>query len=401
MGMFAWRAVAADGKVTKGRLPAVNGRELENRLQAAGLELLEARPIRTPLLFRARIPRRELIGFCLHMETTLRAGLMVTEALADQLDEGGHRGFRDTLTVVMQSVSEGTSFSDALAAFPETFDEVFVGMVRSGEASGNLGDAFERLAAGLRWQDELAAQLKKMILYPSFTIAILGAVTAFVLVYLVPELASFIASMGDGSLPWETRVLLAASDLLRSYWPHLLAAPFVCGAAIAVSLRIGGVVARQRLDAMRLRIPIFGAVLRKLLLARFCSLLGMLYAAGLPVIAALVTARDATGNREIAAAVDRVIQGIEQGRGVTDAFAAAGLFPNLVLRMIRIGETTGEIDKGLRNVAYFYDRDVQTRIAQIHAMTEPVLTLALGVLLAWLMMSVLGPIYDLLGRVGT
>ncbi|MEZ5738540.1 MAG: type II secretion system F family protein [Burkholderiaceae bacterium] len=400
MGIFVYRAVDPQGTIVRGRLPAINSRELEARLQTSGLELLKSRPSRRGLLLRSRPPARELINFCLHMETTLIAGLMVTEALDDLVDSVENRGFRDVLAVILQAVREGTSFSASLASFPDVFSDVFVGMVRSGEESGQLGEAFAKLGENLRWQDELASQMKRMILYPAFTITVLLLVSIFILVYLVPELSTFIVSMSGGSLPWETWLLLKISEILRTYWIQLLIMPFLVGFGLWLSLRLGGGFAQRQIDAIKLSLPVVGPVIRKILLSRFCSLFGMLYESGLPIMQAMSVARDTLGNRAIAAAVDQAIREIEQGKGITDSFASSKLFPNLMLRMVKVGESTGEVGKGLRNVSYFYNRDIQQTIGRIQAMVEPTLTLALGIILAWLMMSVLGPIYDILSKVG-
>ena len=400
MGIYNYRAVGPDGNIVSGRLPALNPRELETRLSGAGMELLKARPSLRAMLFKSRPPRRELINFCLHMETTLKAGLMVTEALQDQVDSLENRTFRDILTVVTQAVAEGTSFSVALSAFPDAFDEVFVGMIRSGEESGQLGQVFENLGENLRWQDELASNMKRMIMYPAFTILVLLGVTTFMLVYLVPELSTFIMSMNKGDLPFETWLLVKLSEVVRGYWWQLLLSPFVAWIGLVAFLRIGGVVARRQLDAIKLKIPVVGPILNKIMLSRFCSMLGMLYEAGLPLMQAMSVSRDAMTNKVLAEAADTAITEIEFGRGITDAFAKSGLFPNLMLRMIKVGESTGEVNKALKSVTYFYDRDIKESIGRLEAMVEPALTLALGLLLGWLMMSVLGPIYDILARVG-
>lgn len=400
MAVFVYRAVDQSGEVQRGRLPAINSRELEGRLRANGLELLHARQVRKSIFIRSRPPLRELINFCLHMETTLKAGLLVTEALEDQVEGAVNGHFRDVMATVLQAVREGSSFSAALATFPDVFEESFIGMIRSGEEAGRLSESFQKLGETLRWQDELNAKVKKMLMYPAFTISILIAVMVFMLVYLVPELSNFIRSMSGGQLPFQTLVLLEMSQFLRAYWIQLAIAPFAMVAVLFIVRRVGGAVFRKRMDSIKLSIPVLGGVLRKVLLSRFCSLLGMLYESGVPVIQAITVSRDALGNLAIAAAVDEAVAQIEQGKGITDSFAATGLFPNLMLRMIRIGERTGEVEQGLRNVSYFYNRDIDQAIGRIQAATEPALTLALGTMLALLMMSVLGPIYDLLGKVG-
>lgn len=400
MGMYAYRAIDAQGLITRGRMPAVTAHELESRLNTSGLELLKARPINAWSLLGSRVSARDLISFCLHMETTLQAGLMVTEALEDQVDGADSGHFRDALSAILQAVREGTAMSTALASFPSMFNDTFVGMVRSGEESGRLGDAFQKLGENLRWQDDLNRQLKKLMLYPAFTITVLVAVTLFMLLYLVPQLADFIVSMSGEDLPFQTWLLLQMSVFVQAFWHWLLVAPFAAVIIFFLVRRIGGAVARTKIDALKLKLPVIGPILRKILLSRFCALMAMLYQSGLPVIQSIMIARDAIGNRAMAASIDAAITEIEQGKGITEAFSATRLFPSLMTRMIRIGETTGEVDKGLRNVSQFYNRDVEEAIDRVQAMIEPTLTLILGGILAWLMMSVLGPIYDLLSRIG-
>lgn len=400
MGMFVYRAIDSKGTIHRGRMPAVSSRELEARLTNNGMELINARSVRSLSLFKPKLAPRDLISFCLHMETTLIAGLMVTEALQDQV-EGAEKGqFRDSISAILESVKEGTPLSLALASFPTLFSETFVGMVKSGEESGRLGEAFQKLGENLRWQEQLSAQLKKLIMYPAFTLTVLLAVTLFMLLYLVPQLADFIMSMSGGELPIQTWVLLKLSEFVQAHWAVLAMAPFLLVFLFVVLRRLGGAVARTQIDAIKLRLPVFGPILSKILLSRFCALFGMLYEAGVPIIQSIKVSRDAIGNRAMANAIDNAVSEMEQGKGITDAFASTKLFPNLMTRMIRIGETTGEVDKGLRNVSIFYNRDVEETISKVQATIEPALTLVLGVILAWLMMSVLGPIYDLLSKIG-
>lgn len=397
--MFAYRAIGADGRISRGTMPAISARELEARLRNAGLELLRARPVRASNPLSRGVPRRELIDFCFHMEQTLGAGLLVTDSLQDLVDGVAHAGFRETLLVVLQAVREGSTLSDALSAFPETFDEVFVGLVRSGETSGRQAEVFARLGASLRWQDELAAQLAKLLTYPAFTSLVLAGVVAFVLVYLVPQLAGFIRSMSDGALPMQTRLLLGASELLVAYWPVLLAVPPLLAALGWAAVRAGGEPLRERLDGLVYRVPLLGPILRRIALARFASLFGMLYEAGVPILQAIDVGRQAAGNRVLARAIGLARERIERGASVGDAFAEAKLFPGLMIRMLRIGESTGALDTALRHAAGFYDREVRASIARIQALVEPTLTLAMGAVLGWLMLAVLGPMYDLLSRI--
>ncbi len=400
MAVFVYRAVDAAGRVTKGEVPALNLRDLEARLRNGGMELLQAqeRRARAGLFSARKVPARELITFCFHMEQTLRGGVLVTDALVDLVESVQHPAFRDLLSSLLEDVREGATLSKAMRGFPHVFDDVFIGLVAAGESSGGLHESFARLGASLRWRDELNAQMKKMMMYPLFTGSVITCVTVFMLLYLVPQLAGFIKSSTEGPLPLQTQLLLAMSDGLKNYWWAVLAAVALGVAGFWLLLHTASEALRMRFDRLKLRIPVIGPVVEKIVLVRVISLLGMLYAAGVPMIEALRVARSAAGNRWVAQGIQQVEAEIVQGHSLSAAFQRAALFPVMVLRMIRIGETTGELDKSLENVGYFYNRDIQEKIGRVQALVEPVMTVALGLILGWLMISVLGPIYDLLSK---
>lgn len=404
MAIFEYRAVDAHGKISLGRMPAQNERELESRLRNNGLETISVTSMkdgtRTPGALGSRaVPRKELINFCFHMEQTLRGGVMLPDALGDLIEGVAHVAFRDTLTVILEAVREGAPLSKAMREFPGTFDEVFVGLVFAGETSGQLPESFARVGARLRWIDELNAQVKKMVTYPAFTLAVLIGVSLFMLIYLVPQLASFIREAAGGELPLQTKLLLGLSGSLHEYWYVYFATPIVLVIAGWLAFHSLGEKALLRLDRMVLRAPVVGGVIERIVLSRFTSLFGLMYASGIPVLQSLLVCRDAAGNRWIAAGIQRVHDEVVQGRPLTDAFEQVRMFPNLVLRMVRIGEATGELDKSLENVSYFFNREIQERIDRIQAMVEPALTVTLGLMLGWLMLAVLGPIYDILGKI--
>jgi type IV pilus assembly protein PilC len=396
---FTYRAATATGAVRRGRIAALNLQELEARLRLIGLDLIEARAQESARWSRKiSIPRRELIAFCVHLETTLTARVQLIDALADLAESTPHPRFREIASVITDRVRDGASLSGALKEYPTVFDPVFVGLVESGERSGNLEEVFARLAANLKWQDEIVAATKKALTYPGFTLAVLAGATLFILLYLVPQLAEFIRAASGGSLPFQTALLLNLSKFVQDFW-YLLPVPFVLVllAWLAVD-RAGSEDLKRWIDGKRLRVPIVGPILSRLAIARFAGLFGMLYASGVPVLVSLEVAEGAIGNRSLADAAQRARARISEGSSMTDAFAEVALFPNLLLRMIKIGETTGEIDKAMRNVTYFYEREIQASIQRLESLAEPVLTMVLGLLLGWLMLAVLGPLYDLLSK---
>jgi len=216
---------------------------------------------------------------------------------------------------------------------------------------------------------------------------------------MVPQLKMFVKNMGQ-TLPPQTQLLFFVSDLLVAYWWAFLLLPIISVIGLITTLR-SNPLARLRFDAVKLRLPVLGPILNKIILSRFANTFAMLYAAGIPILESIRTTQDIVGNRVIRKALRRVEQSIREGQNVANAFHDAGLFPPLVVRMLRVGENTGGLDKALLNVSYFYNRDVKESVEKAQTLIEPILTVFMGMLLGWIMLSVLGPIYDVIGKIKT
>ena len=346
---------------------------------------------------RAAQPK-DLITFCLHLSQVTRAGISLLDGLRDLVDQAEHPRFRVVLGNVVEAIQSGTGFADALAAHPKAFDRTFVALIRAGEHSGNIPQTFQRLAESLKWQDEIRASFKKLLIYPAFGLTIIVIVFLFLMIYLVPQLAVFIRSMSGGHLPLQTAVLLAISGFLVHHWWVLLALPAGIGAAIILVLRYASDDLRTELDGLKLRLPLIGLTLKKIALARFAGTLGMMYASSIPILSALDLAAAAAGNRALTKAVMECKEKIADGLTIAESFENAKLFPKLVIRMLRIGEMTGELDRSLANVGYFYDREITEAIEGLKAIIEPVLTVFMGSILGWLILSMLGPLYDTISK---
>ena len=397
---FRYRAVRADGQIQRGVLLAAHPADLSQRLARTGLTLLawQAQSGWRAYGWAAQVSRRDVIHFCFYLEQLTRAGVPLLDGLRDLRDSVDNPRLRDVVATLVEDVQGGQQLSQALAAHPAVFSPLMVGLVAAGELAGTLADVLQRLTDTLKRQDELRAHTRRLLLYPMFLLALVGAVAGFMLAYLVPQLASFLQSVGE-SLPLSTRLLLGLSALLRSYGlPALLG-----GLALVMSWRL--VLRRQpglaRLaDRLKLRAPLFGPVWQKIILARFASEFGMLFAAGIPLLDSLRMSEQVLGNREIEAGVAAARQLIGEGHGISDSFALTDMFPPLVVRMLQIGETTGELERALDNVAYFYRRDVQESVDRLLALIEPTLTAALGLLLLWVISAVMAPVYGMLSQLG-
>ena len=385
--LFDYKAVSLEGRMTYGRLDAINLVDLEMRLKRMNLDLITGSPIQHRALFGTqRVPRPELINFCFHLEHLTRAGVPILEGLTDLRDSVDHPRFREVMAGLIEGIEGGLTLSQAMSAHPEIFSQVFGNLIRAGEASGQL-------------PDELASHTKKLLMYPAFVATIVLSATFFLMIYMVPQLKLFVKNMGQ-VLPPHTQLLFFVSDLLVSYWYVFLALPIIAVIALQAVLR-SNPLARIRLDGIKLRLPVIGPILKKIILSRFANTFAMLYASGIPVLESIRMTQSIVGNHVVRKALERVEQSIREGQNVAGAFRDVGMFPPLVVRMLRIGESTGGLDKALLNVSYFYNRDVKESVGKAQALIEPMLTLFMGALLGWIMLSVIGPIYDVISKIKT
>src|SRR5256886_1991510 len=227
MPLFTYKAMDPHGKSVTGRTEAVNLFDLEQRLSRMDLDLISGGPSRHKTrLLGGGIARQDLINFCFHLEQLATAGVPVTEGLTDLRESVENARFREVVAGLVESIEGGRSLSQALAEFPEVFGKVFVSLVRSGEQTGKLSDVLKSLTETLKWEDELAAQTKKLMIYPAFVGGIVLLVTFFLMIYLVPQMTGFIRNMGE-NVPLQTRILMAVSGIFVDYWYAILAAPFV------------------------------------------------------------------------------------------------------------------------------------------------------------------------------
>ncbi len=397
MSDFSYRAMNARGHIVRGQMDAANLADLELRLHRLGLDLVNGTPVRT-LNWRPerRVSRRELINFCFHLEQFLRAGVPIIDSLADLRDTLHRARFRQVVGDIVEAIEGGLSLSQALQRHPGVFNGVFSSLVRAGEHTGRLPEVLHALTDALKRDDELAAYAMRIAIYPAIVALVITAAMAVALIHVVPELARLFQSAGQ-ALPWQTRGLIALSAFVIEHGGLLLAGGLasVALAHHAISTRPA---ARLRFDAALLRLPILGAVRRKIILARFTGLFAMMYASGITVIEALQAAEDVVGNSALRLGLQKVGQDITHGSKVSDAFRSVDLFPPLVTRMLRVGESTGALDTALANVSYFYDRDVREAIERLQASIEPTLTVLLGGLLLAVMGAIMMPVYDIITR---
>ena len=398
MALYSYRAIDNQGKSSRGLQDAANVIDLEMRLKRGGMDLIDAKVDTGKAgIMRGKIKRPELITFFFNLEQLTRAGVPLLESLADLRDTMHDHRFREIIASMVEAIEGGKKLSQSMAEHPDAFDKIFISLTHAGEESGRLSEIFLHITESLKWQDEMASHTKTIMIYPAFVGSIVVAITFFLMIYLVPQLVGFIKGMGQ-EIPIQTRILLATSAFFVNYWYVLIAVPV--GLPIAAKLLItSSPEMRYKFDKLKLDFWVTGPILRKIILARFANTFAIMYGSGISILSCIANSRDVVNNLAIAKSLDDVTHEIEAGKNLTQSFQNTGMFPPLVIRMLKVGEATGSLDKALLNVSYFYDRDVKDSIKKVQVMIEPAMTLILGTLLGWVMLSVLSPIYDIIGKV--
>lgn len=398
MPVFLYKAVDQTGKSAQGQMEAFNDVDLELRLKRMGLDLVTFRSAKKQqsLFGGLSVSLQDLIMFCFQMEQLTRAGVPVLEGLADLRDSTPNPAFREIIGQLVSAVEGGLLISQAMAQHPKIFNNVFVSLVKAGEQTGKLAEVFDNLASTLKWQDELVAQTKRLLAYPLFVMVVVLGATAFLMTYLVPQMVGFLKNMGQ-KVPLQTTIMIAVSNAMVHWWWLFLTIPALVFIGVSIAIKQNPE-ARYRFDYLKLHLPITGIVMQKILMARFARYFALMYQTGIPILDAIKTCQDIVDNRVVADGLERAHQQINAGESMSESFHNLGLFPPLVVRMIRVGEGTGALDAALLNISYFYDRDVKDAVEKMLKMLEPALTVVLGALLAMIMFSVLGPVYDSLSK---
>ena len=394
MPSYNYKAIDQLGRPAIGQIDALNDVDLEMRLARMGLDLITFRAVAksSSLLSRSKVGNKDLVMFCFQMHQLSSAGVPLLECLNDLRESNDNPFFQKVLGAISAEVEGGKVLSQALAEHPDVFNEIFISLVHAGEQTGQLPLVFDNLFETIRWQDELMSQTKKLLAYPAFVAVVVFGAVAFLMSYLVPQMASFLRNMGQ-ELPLNTKFLIALSNAFVGYWWLFIGVPILMAIALAAIIKANPV-ARYRFDRIKLNLPVTGPIMQKIIMARFARYFALMYQTGIPILDAIKICERIVGNRVVADALSRAHAQISAGDSMSESFRNAGLFPHLVVRMIKVGESTGALDKSLLNISYFYDRDVNDSMQKLLKLIEPALTVFLGLILGFIMYSVLGPVYD-------
>jgi len=398
--MPIYRYVALNDKNQKmrGEITAANDIDLEERLKEIGLDLIDLKELQqrrsNPF---SKIKLNDMIVLCTHLEQLDKAGVPLLDALADARDATDSDKLKDIMSDVYESVKGGVVLSQALSQHPKVFNEVFVGLIAAGERTGHLSSSFAHLSQHMKWVSELRRKVKKALTYPIVLLVVLIGVITVLMLAVVPKLTDFLISQGF-ELPIHTRALIAVADFFGHYWYFVVSFPFLFTMMLVFLYRYHEGFA-YKFDGMMLRLPILGKTVRKIDMARFTHFFSVMFRSGIDILDCLEGGRRVVGNRVLQSSVDMVKRAVSEGNSLTDALRMSNQFPNLVIRMFKVGEDSGNMDESLENITYFYDREVNDAVDGMVGLLQPVMTGIMGAMIFWIVASVFGPLYETFSQI--
>jgi type IV pilus assembly protein PilC len=377
---FDYKVRDKTGALVTGQLVGDNEAIVMTRLRQMGLTPVRVKQASTGLkmeihLRPGRIKLKQIAVFCRQFATMVNSGLPILRALSILTDQTESKELAKVLFAVRAGVENGSSLSAAMAEHPKAFNNLFISMVKAGETGGVLDDVLLSLADQIEREVELRRQIKSAMTYPIVVVALVTLILAAMLLFVVPQFETIYSSLG-GTLPLPTRMLLSVSRAVRTYWYIVL-----LGAVVASFLfrRYKKTEAgRARVDAVKIRIPIFGPLFHKVALARFASTLAMLLRSGVPILQALDNVNETVNNRVIGDAVDDVKTSVREGESIAKPLGQHKAFPPMVVQMMAVGEETGAVDTMLDKVAEFYNSEVTATVEAMTSLIEPLLIAVIG-----------------------
>ena len=392
MATFFFRAVASDGKVRTGSLAGADEKLIARELRKQGLTPIYVGVAPKGSSIEIKLPsfggskRRDVLFFTQELSTLLNSGVPLDRALSITAELTDRPAFRFIVLDILRVLKSGKSLADSLATHPAHYSDLYVNMVRAGEASGALGPIFERLAEFERSRDDLRNYIVSSMVYPALLAVVGLASILLLLMFVVPRFASIF----DGTtmkIPLATQIMLQASAFVKAYW--WIAASAIAVAIIAWRSYTQTAAGRMWWDGTRLKLPLLGDALLKAETSRFARAMATLVANSVPLVQSIGIAAATLNNRMIAAALSGVAQGVKRGEGIAAPVRKAGVFPPLASHLLTVGEETGKLDHMFARMADIYENDTRAAIRRFTALFEPLIILTMGILVGALILSML------------
>jgi len=415
MPVFAFEAIKNDGQKVKSEVTAESKDEAIKKIQGQGLrptrikaqkEESKSRSVpgveKAPAkkksgLFARGVSSTDIVTFTTQLSTLQDAGLPIVRSLKILEEQQKPGRFKDQLEEVSSEVEQGSTLSEAMAKYPKSFDKLYISMVKAGEAGGVLDVILRRLAGFMEKSQKLRKQVKGALIYPAAVITVAILILVVIMLFVVPAFEKMFADIGQ-ALPAPTQLLLSTSQAIQTYWYLIPLIPIFLMTIMKLIARTEA--GEKALDAFKLRMPVFGNIIKKSSVARFCRTLGTLIASGVPILEALRIVKDAVGNVIIANAIEDVHGSIREGDTIADPLRSSGIFDELLVNMIDVGEETGELDKMLMKIADNYEADVDVAVEGMSSLLEPLLIVGMGLVVGFIVISLFLPLVSIIKNIG-
>jgi general secretion pathway protein F len=401
MPVYEYKGVTAAGKKISGVQDAESLKAVRSKLKKDGVTVLEIhegatlRSVRlgSPALrFGVRVKLGDLANATRQLATLLSSGLPLMDSLSVLVEQEEVEALKAAMSSVRDSVREGASLADALRENPRAFSQLYINMVSAGETSGTLDITLDRLADFLDEQVRFRGRISAALAYPAFMTVIGAAMLFFIFSFVMPRVVGMFEDMKQ-QLPLITLILLATVRFLSNFWWAILLV--IAGSVYYVRRYLRTQAGREAFDARILRMPVFGNLIRMIAVSRFTRTLGTLLESGVPALTALDIVKSVVGNTVLANAIQKARENVREGEPIADPLKRSGLFPPVVVQMVAVGEKSGELEKMLLKISDSFDRTVETRITGLMALMEPVIILAMGLIIGFIVIAIMLPMLEM------
>ncbi len=392
---FVWEGKDPQGQKIKGRMEGQNADLIKAQLRRKGITPLRVRKHSTSFMSTpgGKIKTGDIAVFARQLATMMSAGVPLVQAF-DIIGQGHeNKHMRELIMSVKADIEGGTNLGDSLAKHPEHFDDLFCNLVAAGEASGTLDRLLDKIATYKEKTEQIKAKIKKAMMYPTAVIVVAFIVTSILLIFVVPQFEALFASVG-GDLPAFTKLVVNISEIMQDYW-YIVFGVLIAASFLFVNLKKKSKRFSDMLDRMSLKLPIVGQILHKAATARFARTLSTMSAAGVPLVEAMESVARASGNVVFYNAVMQMKDEAASGQRLQTSMQRSGLFPNMVVQMVAIGEESGSLDDMLAKVADFYEEEVDNAVDGLTSLLEPLIMAFLGVVIGGLVIAMYLPIFKM------
>lgn len=394
---LSYKATTEDGKIVQGELDAKDVQEAAFFLRNKNylpihIEEIKTKDVLPFMSLFQRTSTNDLVLFTRQLSSMLTSGLTLMQSLNILKEQVQNEAMREVVTSIITDVQEGKTFAQAVEKFPKMFSQVYVSLIKAAESSGFLDKVLLRLADNLEKDQRLKSTIRSALAYPIIIVVLMVLVIGVMMIFVIPQLTALYQNLNI-ALPLPTQIVVNLSNFTIHFWPFLIAVVFILGVLYQrwISTDSGELIR----DDLLLKVPVFGKLTEKKILTEFSRTFGLLIGAGTLVVESLNQSADVAGNRIYKNAIVDIAKRVEKGITIGDAMAVYPIFPPILVQMVKIGEQTGKLDESLLKVSEYFDREVQETVKTLTTAMEPFIMIVLGVAVAFLIISIITPIYNL------